>query len=81
MDLKKPITLIIFKDVSVSVFVSWWYVKFTMSSLLSEAFRHQLFAKARISCSMITVLQRERRLRSEIQLESSTLLHSGGNGF
>ena len=52
-----------------------------MSSLLSEAFRDQLFTTARMSCSTITVLQRKRSLRLKIQLESTTLLHGGGNGF
>ena len=45
-----------------------------MLSLFLEAFLYQLSAKARMLCSTLTVLQRERSPFFEIQVESIALL-------
>ena len=45
-----------------------------ISSLFSEAFFHQLFAKARTRCSTLTILQCEQSLLFEIQVESTAIL-------
>ena len=45
-----------------------------VSEVQNEAFFHQLSAKARMSCSTLTILQRERSSLLEIQVESTALL-------
>ena len=71
---KNLLSLITFKGVFVALIAWWWLLKLTRSSLLSEAFRHQLFATWRIRCSTFTILQRERTSSLQIQVESTVLL-------